>query len=276
MLTLLEALSLSAARGTPRSSLARCMADSLASSPGSRSPGEPPNVVLSVDSASDGLTLLVADSLIADGGRGLYARLRDGVEELEIPSGTHICGYCFGRWTDSATGDKAVPFAFTDAQRLVMWGGELRPLQAAVAESGATGLFGHKVLRYGPNGIGVMVSIDEGTTERILVPDDANLADTTRLSLSTIGQFVNDLAFDGVAALEAQDAMWEYEKRSEKANVLTLAWDLELDGETLVPRELQLVTARDLRFAEPGACIELGLHYGVEYWRELVARGFCT
>ena len=35
----------------------------------------------------------------------------------------------------------------------------------------------------------------------------------------------------------------------------------------LAPGGLQLVTTRDVRFAEPGVSVELGLHYGVQYWR---------
>jgi hypothetical protein len=177
-------------------------------------------------------------------------------------------------FTERSTGDKAVPFAFTDAQRLVMWQGELRPLQAVISGSDAESVLGHKLQRYGPGGIGVMVTLDEGFTERILVPDDANEEDTTHLSLRTIGQFVNDHAFGGAAALREPDAMWEYERQSDAANVLTLAWSLQMDDQReLVPHDLQLISNRDLQFSEPGVSVELGLHYGVQYWRELVERG---
>ena len=214
--------------GTPRCASPRCEVwDSVPQIGGPKLFGDPPEVVAKVEADDVGLTLLVADSLVAKGGRGLYARLQDGVDEVILPSGITICGYCRGKFTDRADGDKAVPFAFSDAQRLVMWRGELRPLQAAVAESGATSILGHKLQRYGPNGMAVMVSIDEAFTERILVPDEEDEEDTTRLGLPTVGQFVNDLAFDNAASLQAADAMWEYERRSEAANVLTLAWDLQ-------------------------------------------------
>ena len=236
------------------------------------------NAVATVEADDIGFTLSIADSTIINGGRGLYAGLQQGVDEVILPSGTKICGYCTGRFVESTSGDKAVPFAFSDAQMLVMWKGELRPLQAAVTESGATKVFGHKVQRYGPGGVAVMVTLDETVTQRILVPNEEDARDTTALELATIGQFCNDLAFDGAEGLEKEDAFWEYEKRSQTANVLTLAWRLDLDddGETLVPRELQLITSRDVRLSEPEMAVEIGLHYGVNYWRELVSRGFAT
>jgi len=42
-----------------------------------------------------------------------------------------------------------VPFAFSDAQQLVLHDGELKPLQRAVADSGADEVWAHSVRRYG-------------------------------------------------------------------------------------------------------------------------------
>lgn len=47
--------------------------------------------------------------------------------------------------------------------------GELKPLQRAISDSGAHGVWGHSVRRYGPSGEGVSV-VPDSVTRRVLVP----------------------------------------------------------------------------------------------------------
>jgi hypothetical protein len=51
----------------------------------------------------------------------------------------------------------------------VLHDGELKPLQRAISDSGAHGVWGHSVRRYGPNGEGVSV-VPDSVTRRVLVP----------------------------------------------------------------------------------------------------------
>lgn len=221
-----------------------------------------------------GVTLQLADSLIPSAGRGLFMCLTEGQTEVMLPSSTPLCGYCEdAMWCEKVTGDKAVPFSFADAQQLVMWQGELQPLQACVIQSRASALFGHTVHRYGPNGAGVMVNPDNEWTTRMLVPMGGEDDRPASLSLCSMGQYANDFAFSGKAALQRPEAFWEYEAASASSNVLTLVWDLELDKQgVLQPREVQLVTTRDLLVNKPLLSVELGLHYGVQYWRDLLLK----
>ncbi len=88
------------------------------------------------------------------------------------------------------------------------------------------------------------------------------------------GQFANDLAFDP-GLLARKDAYWVYEQASAESNLLALFWSVRLEegeGEEeeaqWMPGEVQLVTQRDARLpAQTGVAHELGVMYGIEYWR---------
>ena len=88
------------------------------------------------------------------------------------------------------------------------------------------------------------------------------------------GQFANDLAFEP-GLLAQKDAYWVYEQASAESNLLALFWSVRLEegkgaeGEAQwVPGEVQLVTQRDTRLpARAGVAHELGVMYGIEYWR---------
>ena len=72
-----------------------------------------------------GVTLAVQDSRLPGAGQGLFVSLADGADSATISSGEVLCGYCDeSTLVDEATGDKAVPFAFGDAQKLVLLAGE--------------------------------------------------------------------------------------------------------------------------------------------------------
>lgn len=208
----------------------------------------------------------VRPSHISSGGRGLFLRANEG-GAATIPAGTPVCAYGPGEFvaTVPAGATKAVPFTFSDAQQLVLWDGELQPLQAAMSSTGADELFAHRVMRYGPNGLGVMVSADPEVSDRILIPtgDEDDTADR-------MGQFANDLAF-APALLTRTDARWEYEQRSAEANSLTLAWKLRLlttaTGHMLEPDTVWQVAARDIVLPEDAGWVEVGCHYGLDFWR---------
>jgi len=56
-----------------------------------------------------GVVVQVGNSLLPSAGRGLFLRLDEGVEDVVIPSGTPLCGYCDGVLIEQAIGDKVQP-----------------------------------------------------------------------------------------------------------------------------------------------------------------------
>ena len=143
-----------------------------------------------------------------------------------------------------------------------------------MALSRADELFAHRVTRYGPNGLGVMVSADPEVSDRILIP-----ADDGQDTADRMGQFANDLGF-APALLARTDARWEYEHRSEEANSLTLAWKLRLlttaTGHRLEPDEVWQVAARDIVLPEDAGWVEVGCHYGLDFWRRWAEEDYIT
>ena len=51
------------------------------------------NVYASIEVEDSGLVVEVADSLVANGGRGLFVRLADGAQPITLDKGTPFCGY---------------------------------------------------------------------------------------------------------------------------------------------------------------------------------------
>uniref|UniRef100_A0A7S3T441 Uncharacterized protein n=1 Tax=Emiliania huxleyi TaxID=2903 RepID=A0A7S3T441_EMIHU len=229
-----------------------------------------------------GVTLAVQDSRLPGAGQGLFVSLADGADSATISSGEVLCGYCDeSTLVDEATGDKAVPFAFGDAQKLVLLAGELMPLQRAIAGSGASSLHGHAVRRYGPGDAGVSV-VPDSLTQRILVPRPG-APPASELGRGSLGQFANDLAFER-GLLGRRHAALEYETASAASNSLSLVWELTLlpprrggggaAGGMLVPSRVVLVTSRDISLTAGGSAVELGCHYGLQYWRVLQELGW--
>lgn len=264
----------------------------------------PTAVETKVHIAELGVVLQVAQSLVAPGERGLFIRLADDFprDHVVLPAGRPLCGYCGGAnvFTDAVRGNMAVPFAFDSAQSVVLYHGELRPLQQVVTESGADGVYAHRVQRYGPGGAGVMVTRDEAVTRRVLVPDEARAAAAGGVPGCTregVAQFCNDHAYSP-DLLERKEAGWTYERASFERNLLILAWSLRpssrdepLDepvhdptpwadrpqgsspaqgarATTLVPGAMCAVLARAARLDRSAGSVELGLHYGIDYWRQ--------
>ena len=84
-----------------------------------------------------------------------------------------------------------------------------------------------------------------------------------------------DFEPSGRGLLAQKDAYWVYEQASAESNLLALFWSVRLeegkgdeDEAQWVPGEVQLVTQRDTRLpAQAGVAHELGVMYGIEYWR---------
>jgi hypothetical protein len=69
----------------------------------------PSALVAEVALDSLGVVVQVGNSMIPSAGRGLFLRLDEGVEDVIIPSGTTLCGYCDGVLVEQAVGDKVQP-----------------------------------------------------------------------------------------------------------------------------------------------------------------------
>lgn len=257
--------------------------DSIAPLPGPAC-AIPQGLQLEVELEDAGVVLQVAQSLVAPGELGLFAKCAPGKERAIIESGQVLCGYCADALLVSAIeGDKAVPFHFPDAQMLVMYNNELRPLQAAIAESKASQMYGHTVRRYGHNQIGVMVTPDGATTRRFLVPKAAaaEAGGVAALDSESLAQFCNDLAFSP-GVIERNDAMVAYDAASDAANTLLLVWrvmpceqELGAEGESigqvvtsLQPESVCAVATRDTRLERSAGSVELGCRYGLDFWRQ--------
>ena len=74
------------------------------------------NVVGTIELPSSGVVLEVADSAVADGGRGLFIRCMEGVESVTLSAGTAVCGYADGAMVKAAdkAGGKTVAFSLRE------------------------------------------------------------------------------------------------------------------------------------------------------------------
>ena len=74
------------------------------------------NVVSSIELPSVGVVLEVADSVVTDGGRGIFIRCLGETESVTLDEGTAVCGYADGTMEAAADSDKSVAFALTGAR----------------------------------------------------------------------------------------------------------------------------------------------------------------
>ena len=225
-----------------------------------------------------GLELVIADSRIPGAGRGLFACTTTADAPL-LPAGTPLCGLAVGTWREEAKGDSAVPFEFTGVEQLVLHEGELAPLERPLRARGDSGLFAHKVVRYGMGGLLVSNRPDPDlpAPSRMFIPTPP-AAGGALLSpeewREQAGQYANDLAYEPELFARG-DAYWAYEANSAASNLLTLFWRVRLREEDVdgaqcewVPDEVMCVTQRDAQPpAQAGVAHELGITYGIEYWR---------
>lgn len=250
------------------------------------------------------VSVIVAESQMVPNERGKFLTPAKDNGSLMVQAGDILCGYggTCGEFVKEATGDKAVPFCL-EASSLVSWCDQtVRPLQSIILEKGATMLEGHRILRYGPNNIGVRVSIDNDVMPaRTFVPTPSEETIST-FGWETIGQFVNDYAFSP-SLFQTDDelsALWKYEETSNKQNHVMICWNLQnyatndddddsagdnnqqpttMEGEmkaatttttTLFQSGVRCVAQRDFHLSD-GEYLEIGCHYGIEFWRDLMA-----
>lgn len=240
-------------------------------------------IVGRVDMPQHSLALLVADSLLPGAGRGLFACTTSAAAPL-LSSGTPLCALAEGAFAPESRGDSSVPFDFTNPEQLVLSSElELVSLDMLLRRQPESGLFGHRVVRYGqvpgiPSSGGLMISSDATGPDRMFVPRPPAVGGGAEelppeAWWRHAGQFANDMAFES-GLLERPDAYWTYEQASEERNLLSLFWSVRLDEETpsveWAPEQAWCVTRRDAQLPQSaGVATELGVAYGLDYWRSM-------
>eukprot|EP00966_Prymnesium_polylepis_P146681 3387694-Prymnesium_polylepis.1 len=248
------------------------------------------NVVASVRLPDAGIILEVADSLVAEAGRGLFVRLVDGVASATLDQGP-LCGYAQGAMFSAAdsVGGKTVAFSLGTPETLVFFEGTLRTVRELLDDDSVEIIAGHVGER---DAAGSLVGIDDDPLyegPRFFIPAPQQ---PSPLDIMALGQMANDLAVGGDG---------DYAERSRVSNVLALVQRLERDpdspavlrpsrpistlGKTrrhhpghtphpsnqgvspLTLARVPLWTARTVTF-ENVAPMELGCEYGERYWGE--------
>jgi hypothetical protein len=229
------------------------------------------NVQASIELEESGLVLEVADSLVANGGLGLFVRVLDGAGSVTLDGGSPLCGYAEGEMADTpdAAGGKTVAFQLRSCDAAVFFEGRLRTVRdLLLSEEGVESVAGHALLRDAASG-----SVDRLELQgepRYFVPAAEQPSPPT---IMTLGQRANDLALAEASGAEgveeyvpADEAM--YRGCSAVANALVLVQRLERSPET--PSELRptrpiTTLARTVTFAN-ALPMEVGCQYGGQYW----------
>lgn len=220
------------------------------------------NLLVSIELEESGLVVEVADSLVANGGRGLFVRLAEGAQQpVTLDKGTPFCGYAQGAMEQKAdaAGGKTVAFHLRSVDAAVFFEGELRSVRACLEgyrlETGAvSGIVGHSAIR---DDAGELVSIEIDASRQYFVP----AAEQPSPTIMTLGQYANDLAVGG-------DDDERYEERAASANMLVLVQRLERDPETpsvLRPSRPIPTLARTVAISN-ALPMEVGCEYGERYW----------
>lgn len=230
-----------------------------------------------------GLVVEVGPSTVARGSRGLFVRLADGIEGVDLPAHTFVFGYARGSFQTSSAGDKTVGFAIKSPQTAVFFNKQLMTLEqvfsTVAAENSEVRLYGHDVMYdQEKEEIVVRPSMDK-SVPRYFIPDTSvEIANAGAF----IGQYCNDLGF-----LFGDTSEKAYSDRSKAANCVELFWRLEFrDGQIFptwpvrfqhfpnktiftsvdlsVNKQVSVIT-RDLTFSNLKP-MELGTTYGWRYW----------
>lgn len=240
------------------------------------------NVQASIELEESGLVLEVADSLVANGGLGLFVRVLDGAGSVTLDGGSPLCGYAAGEMADTpdAAGGKTVAFQLRSPDAAVFFEGRLRTVRdLLLSEEGVESVAGHALVRDATSG-----SVDRLELQgepRYFVPAAEQPSPPT---IMTLGQRANDLAL-GEAVAEAGSAAAQgeggeggeeyvaadeamYTGRSAVANALVLVQRLERNPDA--PTELRptrpiTTLARTVTFANV-VPMEVGCQYGGQYW----------
>ena len=222
------------------------------------------NCVASIELSSVGLVLEVADSVVADGGRGLFIRCQDGTESVTLDEGTAVCGYADGsmRKEPDSDGGKSVAFALASIDSVVFFEKELRTIGEVLSLSDIDAIAGHTA-EFDTSGERLVgIALDPSYDgARYFVPDGEQT-----LTVGSLGQMANDLAFNSDD--EGADAE-AYEKASEASNMLALVFRLERDAaqpNVLVPTRPISTLATSISLVND-VPMELGCRYGGRYWR---------
>mmetsp|Transcript_34299 Transcript_34299/g.39051 ORF Transcript_34299/g.39051 Transcript_34299/m.39051 type:complete len:306 (-) Transcript_34299:282-1199(-) len=229
------------------------------------------------------LQVSVAKSLVSKG-RGLFLCIYNDegepesvVEEIVIPSGTPICGYARGYFSDKEDGDKSVTFLFggdSANTTAVFYNQQLMTLSDALLENYQERnddekgkpllLFGHHIEIDAENEV-VTVKADSKFSSRIFIPD---VKKEDEFSASSLGMYANDLAYDP----DSNEV--QYFENSERNNILQLVWRLAKDEENgmMVPTWPVVIVKQDVRLLNTMP-FEVGLQYGFNYWDAVTKNG---
>ena len=217
------------------------------------------NCIASVPLDGSGLVLEVADSLVANGGKGLFIRCEEGVPSVTVARATPLCGYadgCMQKVADEA-GGKTVAFALRSAGTAIFFEGEMRTVGDVLQDTSVSTIAGHD-LTCTSSGELASIEVDESYKGvRFFVPSDPQ----PEPSIMILGQFANDLAVGGAEG-------GDYSSESAKANLLCLVQRLErdpTDATKLVPSRPISTLAQDITF-ENSEPMEVGCQYGERYW----------
>ena len=107
------------------------------------------NIVASIELEESGLIVEVADSLVANGGRGLFVRLMDGVESVTLDAASPFCGYASGSMQvePDALGGKTVAFLLGGLDTAVFFEGRLATIRMLLQDGeNIERIAGHDVL----------------------------------------------------------------------------------------------------------------------------------
>ena len=127
------------------------------------------NIVASIELEESGLIVEVADSLVANGGRGLFVRLMDGVELVTLDAASPFRGYASGSMQvePDALGGKTVAFLLGGLDTAVFFEGRLATIRMLLQDGeNIERIAGHDVLRGGDSGEVERVEVDHAWKAR--------------------------------------------------------------------------------------------------------------
>ena len=191
------------------------------------------NIQASIELPESGLVLEVADSLVANGGLGLFVRVVDGAGAVTLDGGSPLCGYAEGEMvqTPDVAGGKTVAFQLRSPDAAVFFEGRLRTLRdLLLSDEGVERVAGHALVRDAVSGeVDRLELLGE---LRYFVPAAQQPSPPT---IMTLGQRANDLALGEAGGVAAQGE--DYAARSAQANALVLVQRLERSPDA--PTELR-------------------------------------
>ena len=221
------------------------------------------NLVSTVELPSVGVVLEVADSVVTDGGRGLFIRCLGETETVTLDEGTAVCGYADGTMKAAADSDKSVAFALASPEAVVWFERELRAVDELLSDPSVDEIAGH-VAQFDASGSVSDIALDVSYDgPRYFVPAEPQ---PSPLAITAFGQMANDLAIDDPSV---DTAAATYDAASEVTNLLVLVFRLERQADNprvLVPTRPISTTARSITLVND-VPMELGCRYGARFWR---------